>query len=193
MPNFRDAGIKNSVNKIGFNDGQTAIRSNSSYIAPNDSGSAARYFYCAKASRKDRDEGLDGFIGTSDSEKGNGLNRVCEFCGAPQLKPELCHCPTKSWVLPKQKNNHPCVKPTNLMQYLVRLVTPNGGTVLDPFNGSGSTGKAVMYENAERNKGYKYIGIELTEQYLPIARARIEYATNEMESFIQDFTVNLEK
>ena len=62
------------------------------------------------------------------------------------------------------------------MQYLVRLVTPNGGTVLDPFNGSGSTGKAVMYENAERNKGYKYIGIELTEQYLPIARARIEYA-----------------
>ena len=61
------------------------------------------------------------------------------------------------------------------MQYLVRLVTPNGGTVLDPFNGSGSTGKAVMYENKERNKNYKYIGIELTEEYLPIAKARIEY------------------
>jgi site-specific DNA-methyltransferase (adenine-specific) len=60
------------------------------------------------------------------------------------------------------------------MQYLIRLVTPNGGTILDPFNGSGSTGKAAMYENRERNKDYKYIGIEITEEYLPIAKARIE-------------------
>ena len=73
------------------------------------------------------------------------------------------------------RNEHCTVKPTSLMQYLVRLVTPNGGTILDPFNGSGSTGKAVMYENKERNKNYKYIGIELTEEYLPIAKARIEY------------------
>lgn len=64
------------------------------------------------------------------------------------------------------------------MQYLVRLVTPNNGIVLDPFNGSGSTGKAVMYENKEKNKNYKYIGIELTEEYLPIAKARIEYVMN---------------
>ena len=61
------------------------------------------------------------------------------------------------------------------MQYLVRLVSPPGATILDPFNGSGSTGKAVMYENKERNKNYKYIGIELTEEYLPISKARIEY------------------
>ena len=67
------------------------------------------------------------------------------------------------------------------MQYLVRLVTPNGGTVLDPFNGSGSTGKAVMYENKERNKNYKYIGIELTEEYLPISKARIEYVCKDLE------------
>lgn len=77
-----------------------------------------------------------------------------------------------------RKNTHPTVKPTELMQYLVRLVTPNGGVVLDPFNGSGSTGKAVIYENKERNKNYKYIGIELTEEYLPIAKARIEYVSN---------------
>lgn len=64
------------------------------------------------------------------------------------------------------------------MQYLVRLVTPKGGTVLDPFNGSGSTGKAVMYENKDRNADYKYIGIELTDDYLPISKARIEYACN---------------
>ena len=87
-----------------------------------------------------------------------------------------------------KKNTHPTVKPTELMQYLVRLVTPNGGTILDPFNGSGSTGKAVMYENLERNKNYKYIGIELTEEYLPIAKARIEYVCGkEKQTTIKDF------
>jgi site-specific DNA-methyltransferase (adenine-specific) len=76
------------------------------------------------------------------------------------------------------KNTHPTVKPCDLMQYLVRLVTPNGWTVLDPFNWSWSTGKAVMYENKDRNKNYKYIWIELTDEYLPIAKARIEYVIN---------------
>lgn len=112
-------------------------------------GSASRYFYCAKASKKDRDEGLE-----KDGDRKN--------------------------TTPK-KNNHPTVKPTNLMQYLVRLVTPNGGVILDPFNGSGSTGKAVMYENKEHDKEYKYIGIELTEEYLPIAKARIEHVNNEQK------------
>lgn len=79
----------------------------------------------------------------------------------------------------KEKHStHPTVKPTDLMQYLVRLVTPNGWTVLDPFNWSGSTWKAVMYENKDRNKNYKYIWIELTDEYLPIAKARIEYVIN---------------
>jgi site-specific DNA-methyltransferase (adenine-specific) len=64
------------------------------------------------------------------------------------------------------------------MQYLIRLVTPKGGTILDPFNGSGSTGKAAMYENNDRNSRYKYIGIELTPEYLPISEARITYAIN---------------
>jgi site-specific DNA-methyltransferase (adenine-specific) len=130
-----------------------------------DSGSASRYFYCAKASKKDRDEGCDtlndGLLRRmrpdKDDNNPTGLNKEGRF--APVVR----------------KNTHPTVKPTELMQYLVRLVTPNGGTILDPFNGSGSTGKAVMYENKERNKNYKYIGIELTEEYLPIAKARIEY------------------
>lgn len=111
-----------------------------------DSGSAARYFYCAKATKKDREEGCE----------------LLEGRFAPIVR----------------KNIHPTVKPTELMQYLIRLVTPDNGTVLDPFNGSGSTGKAVMYENKERDKNYKYIGIELTEEYLPIADARIRYAQN---------------
>lgn len=134
----------------------------------NDSGSASRYFYCAKASKKDRDEGLDEFkeiildIGNERPSGGSWEKRTGK-------KP-----------LPR-KNIHPTVKPTELMQYLVRLVSPNGATILDPFNGSGSTGKAVMYENKERNKNYKYIGIELTEEYLPITKARIEYVCNLIE------------
>ena len=138
---------------------------NGEMVGYGDSGSASRYFYCAKASKKDRDEGLDGFEEVKCSMMASNANIDADgnFTGM------LAGRDTK------RKNTHPTVKPTELMQYLVRLVTPNGGTVLDPFNGSGSTGKAAMYENRERNKGYKYIGIELTEEYLPIAKARIEY------------------
>ena len=132
-----------------------------------DSGNASRYFYTAKASVKDRDEGLDslpdmklafGNQAQAELKRGNtfdegGFNKILV-----------------------RKNIHPTVKPVDLMQYLVRLVTPKGAIILDPFNGSGSTGKAVMYENTERQADYKYIGIELTEQYLPISKARIEHA-----------------
>jgi site-specific DNA-methyltransferase (adenine-specific) len=61
------------------------------------------------------------------------------------------------------------------MQYLVRLVAPKGSTILDVFMGSGSTGKAVMYENKERDANYNFIGCELSEEYCKIAEARIEY------------------
>ena len=140
-----------------------------------DSGSASRYFYCAKASKKDRDEGLDNF------EESNSMcdrNPELQSANMPQ---------NRSGNL--RKNTHPTVKPTELMQYLIRLVTPNNGTVLDPFNGSGSTGKAVMYENKERNKNYKYIGIELTEEYLPIAKARIKYVCNLKEEKNPQMTI----
>ena len=145
------------------------------WTAYDDSGSASRYFYCAKASKKDRNEGLDNFE--------DKFKPAVEY--RPFLKREAESGATEHndfLRLGKVKNNHPTVKPCDLMQYLVRLVTPNGGTVLDPFNGSGSTGKAVMYENRERGKGYKYIGIELTEEYLPIAKARIEYAQTSVVS-----------
>lgn len=82
------------------------------------------------------------------------------------------------------------VKPVELMQYLVRLVSPKGSTILDCFMGSGSTGKAVMFENRERNANYKFIGIELTEEYLPICEARIDYALNKYE---YDFKKELEE
>jgi site-specific DNA-methyltransferase (adenine-specific) len=128
------------------------------WSAYNDSGSASRYFYCAKASGKDRDEGLEKFK----KEKVND-GRQTPIDNAFQRGETL------------RKNTHPTVKPTELMQYLVRLVTPQNGIILDPFNGSGSTGKAVMYENKERHKNYKYIGIELDKEYLDISKARIEF------------------
>ena len=129
-----------------------------------DSGNASRYFYCAKASKRDRDEWLDEF---EEAKTTDGCIRSNEETAR------------KFWANSALRRNiHPTVKPCDLMQYLVRLVTPNGWTVLDPFNWSGSTWKAVMYENKDRNKNYKYIWIELTEEYLPIAKARIEYVIN---------------
>ena len=142
-----------------------AKRIETDYTCPMDEGSAARYYYCAKASKRDRDEGLDAF---QEKQTTDGSLR-CNVELAPNIRA----------VSTLHRNTHPTVKPTDLMQYLVRLVTPPNGTVLDPFNGSGSTGKAVMYENRDRNAGYKYIGIELTPEYLPIADARIRYAAGD--------------
>lgn len=146
-----------------FNESKTSLNGFREWY--NDDGSASRYFYCAKASKKDRDEGLDDFeekkVYGDDMKGGYGNNNGDNFGDRVANV--------------TRKNTHPTVKPTELMQYLIRLVTPKNGTILDPFNGSGSTGKAVMYENLERNISYKYIGIELTEEYLPIAKARIEY------------------
>lgn len=138
-----------------------------------DEGSAARYFYCAKASNIDRDEGLDNFEAVRTGSMEANINGVMQLGGA-----SLSGEPKE--IQPK-KNIHPTVKPTSLMSYLIRLVTPKGGTVLDPFNGSGSTGKAAMYENYEREAGYKYIGIELSPEYLAISDARLKYVENKLK------------
>jgi hypothetical protein len=118
-----------------------------------DTGSAARFFYCAKADRADRNEGLDGMplrqSGMVSNTSGQHITR--RDGGAP----------------PPAANHHPTVKPTDLMRYLCRLVTPKGGTVLDPFMGSGSTLKAAELE------GFSAIGIELDAEYIEIARRRI--------------------
>lgn len=118
-----------------------------------DSGSAARFFYCAKASRADREEGCDMLparLGGMRSET-SGQHITRRDGGAPGLV----------------KNHHPTVKPCELMRHLCRLVTPPGGVVLDPFMGSGSTGKAARLE------GFDFIGIEREPDYMAIAEARI--------------------
>jgi DNA modification methylase len=117
-------------------------------------GEAARFFYCAKASKSDRDEGLSiapkPFV---QFQTANGTS------GKPSSLSEGRNT--------EYKNHHPTVKPTDLMRYLCRLVTPPGGIVLDPFMGSGSTGKAAVLE------GFQFIGIEREAEYVEIAKARI--------------------
>jgi site-specific DNA-methyltransferase (adenine-specific) len=131
-------------------------------------GGASRFFYVAKASKKDRNEGLEDLEGKEIGAKGNGLGRTCATCSASVL--DGCECADRTFVNPTRQNFHPTVKPTALMEYLVKLVTPPGGTVLDPFTGSGSTGKAALLN------GFKFIGIELTADYLPIIEGRLKHA-----------------
>jgi len=111
----------------------------------------APYFYCPKASAADRDEGLE-FLQARQKPGVNGES----YMGM-----------TSEGRKQKAKNIHPTVKPTELMRYLCRLVTPPGGTVLDPFTGSGSTLKAAHLEDLN------YIGIEREAEYVEIAKARI--------------------
>jgi site-specific DNA-methyltransferase (adenine-specific) len=134
----------------------------------NDSGGASRFFYVAKASKRDRNEGLEDIEGKEIGGKGNGLARTCAVCGASIMNP--CECPDRTFVNPTRQNFHPTVKPTDLMRYLIKLVTPPGGVVLDPFTGSGSTGKAAILE------GFRFIGCELTEDYIPIIEGRLQHA-----------------
>lgn len=124
-----------------------------------DIGSAARFYFCAKASASDREEGLYGLP-----------DRVLAMSN--QAKAELArgnlHKSTDGMNTGKvRKNHHPTVKPTALMRYLCRLVTPKGGIVLDPFMGSGSTGRGAVRE------GFSFIGIDLDSAYCEIARIRI--------------------
>ena len=140
-----------------FGGGQQSVSEKPEY---RDAGSAARFFYCAKASKADREEGL-----------GGAPDRVLAMSN--QAKAELArgnmHEGESGMNTAKvRKNHHPTVKPTDLMAYLCRLVTPPGGVVLDPFMGSGSTGKAAVRE------GFAFIGIEREADYLRIATARIE-------------------
>jgi site-specific DNA-methyltransferase (adenine-specific) len=124
-----------------------------------DSGSAARFFYCAKASKRDRDEGLEGF----DKSLRNREDYRREInTSSGKLRGDM-----------PRANIHPTVKPTDLMRYLCRLVTPPGGVVLDPFMGSGSTGKAALLE------GFRFIGCEMSPEYFEIAKARIKAAKPE--------------
>ena len=133
-----------------FGDGNMLYGSNH-----NDKGGASRFFYVAKVSKKERNLGLDLFEDkpsymVENGSKTSGLN------GKSYERTTIV------------KNNHPTLKPINLMTYLCRLITPEGGIVLDPFMGSGSTGISALLE------GFRFVGMEMDADYFKIAEARIE-------------------
>jgi len=132
----------------------------------NDKGGASRFFYVAKVSKKERNLGLDGF---EEKEREHNTSMKCNNCNLPILSGtgKSCKCEVKNEVGVKSKNNHPTLKPINLMTYLCRMITPPGGIVLDPFMGSGSTGIAACLE------GFRFVGMELDEDYFKIAEARV--------------------
>ena len=154
FPNVKTGSIKPYVSQgiTGYDGGWGRVRD---FVQQASDGSAARFFYCAKASKADRNDGcehLEAKPFQTSQPYGEGAEARADGNSAGN------------------PNNHPTVKPTELMRYLVRLVTPVGGTVLDPFNGSGSTGRAAMLE------GCNYIGIEMDPEYVKIAEARIQSA-----------------
>lgn len=137
---------------------------------PSDGGkSASRFFYCAKANTRDRDEGLESFPEVTVSGGGGVNSEKSDAYGA---------------LKPNRRNPHPTVKPTDLMRWLCRLVTPPGGVILDPFMGSGSTGKAALRE------GFHFIGCEREDEYMPIAQARIAAAMRPVAAEAQPSAAN---
>jgi adenine specific DNA methylase Mod len=122
----------------------------------NDKGGASRFFYIAKASKWERNFGLDDFEDKRFSAYGYdvGLGEKAEGMFKDRN--------------PIKKNIHPTVKPIKLMQYLVRMITPPNGIVLDPFAGSGTTGIACKID------GFNFVGLELSEEYTEIAKQRID-------------------
>lgn len=121
------------------------------------SGGASRFFYTAKAPRDERDAGLELLEPASGGEATDRKN------GSAGLSSPRAGAGRTGGA----RNTHPTVKPVDLMRWLVRLVTPPGGLVLDPFAGSGSTGVACLHE------GFRFLGVELEEAYLRIARERL--------------------
>jgi site-specific DNA-methyltransferase (adenine-specific) len=121
-----------------------------------DLGGASRFFYCAKASKRERNAGLE------------GMSLVSYQSGMAWAMPLDDKGKDRDRFKAQAQNHHPTVKPLKLMQYLIKLITPPQGTVLDLFMGSGSTGVAC------RNLGYNFVGIEMNLEYFEIAKKRIE-------------------
>lgn len=140
-----------------------ALPKNRSKVFEASEGGASRFFYVAKASKRDRNEGLEELEARRASAM--GYERGLGDAGEGMFKDRN----------PQKQNFHPTVKPTQLMRYLIKLVTPEGGVVLDPFTGSGSTGKAALLD------GYRFVGAELTEEYLPIIEGRLRWASEQVE------------
>ena len=133
----------------------------------------ARYFYCPKVSSAERNRGLENFtpkpMAWGNQAKAELKRGNLDFVGSGDG--------TKHNKVVMKVNTHPTVKPQELMKYLCRLVTPKGGTVLDPFMGSGSTGMAA------KDESFDFIGIEREKEYFEIAESRINVTAPLSEFF----------
>ena len=147
-----------------------------------DSGSAARFFYCPKVSKKERNAGMPEPIGVfCERPKREDGSVIYKETHPEEWEAAMSKLPRKdstAKAAAEEKlqgstgglsNNHPTVKPIKLMSYLVNLITPPGGTILDPFMGSGSTGCASVID------GYSFVGVEMDKDYLAIAESRIKH------------------
>jgi hypothetical protein len=154
-PHHRRNGDRLGVSSYGHDAGDPASASAGGTFG-GDSGGASRFLYVAKSSSAERNAGLDGFEEREAGERHH-------FAGLPdqRMASEQARNPSR--------NVHPTVKPIELMRWLVRLVTPPGGLVLDPFTGSGTTGCAAVLE------GFRFVGCEREPEYAEIARARIAW------------------
>ena len=164
FPESGGGKFSKSGNRVGGNC-EYSVGINGRKDAPDnygDSGNASRFFksiiYQAKASKSERNKGCEELEAKPSQLNSGGIDRECSV--EKRLEENGENAPT-------MKNNHPTVKPIALMEYLIKMVTPKGGIVLDPFAGSGSTLVAA------KQNGYDYIGIELTEDYIPIIKARL--------------------
>ena len=151
-PTTGAAGAKCSAGQpYGFKDGRTSLRDDNWGEPLDDLAGASRFFYCAKPSREERNLGCDSLPASTIGVWGGAEDDLT---------------PGRGRSIP-QGNHHPTVKPLALMRWLVRLVTPTGGLVLDPFTGSGTTGMACAAE------GLRFLGIEREAEYIAIAERRI--------------------
>ena len=155
-PGFSGGGTKGAGYRTEYVNGEIKCKTLPAQYF-NDSGGASRFFYCAKASKSERNRGLDGMPTREWKEQGfrdNETTHLSPRAGAGRTSPNA--------------NHHPTVKPIALMEYLIKLITPPNGTVLDPFMGSGSTGVAAKV------LGYSFTGIERELDYIKIAEGRLK-------------------
>jgi len=169
------SGINKSVGPLEYDYSDAPNQNNQTKLIKNiksgvhysDKGGASRFFYVPKVSKKERNLGLDDF---EEKEMPHGVQDKCGKCNKQFLAPNnsQCVCEEPERLNNKKKNIHPTVKPINLLTYLVRLITPQNGIVMDCYMGSGSTGIAALLE------GFQFIGMEMDEEYFNIAEARID-------------------
>lgn len=175
-----NGGISNDVEIVSINNGRFPSNTIIDEQVGEMLGDKAKFFYAPKVSKKERNAGCEHLVAKVQNSEGNGrtYNDRCAVCGKKFIGSEdsRCQCPTgvkkTDKTVYKNKNHHPTVKNLALMEYLVKLVTPQSGVCLDVFMGSGSTGCACA------NLGFDFIGVELQAEYYEVAQARIQHRQN---------------